>query len=86
MPKSITIHNPQDIEKMADNQKHPPQNIVGKCKKCGNCCEHYTCPAYDPKTRKCTIHEIRPIACRKWPHDQEDIDAIGCTGFRQQSI
>lgn len=47
------------------------------CTKCGRCCEKaglipgfplpthdLVCSAYDPKTKKCTQYETRPLVCR----------------------
>lgn len=38
----------------------------------------YTCKHFDPKTRNCTIYEIRPVMCRSYPHGC-GCNYAGCT-------
>ena len=49
---------------------HPPQinpsdnRLLGKPKTKQH---YYTCKHFNPKTRDCTIYEIRPAMCRSYP-------------------
>jgi Fe-S-cluster containining protein len=53
---------------------HPPKinpsddELLGKP---GTKLHYYCCKHLDPKTRDCTIYEIRPAMCRGYPYDSQ---------------
>ncbi|MBI2026737.1 MAG: YkgJ family cysteine cluster protein [Deltaproteobacteria bacterium] len=57
----------------------------GDCTRCGNCCQiGYVCPAYDTKSRLCTINKIKPLVCKLFPLTPLDIADRDSVSFNPQ--
>lgn len=59
---------------LGHTNKHPPKvnptdaELLGNPEEQGH---YYRCKHLDPKTRDCTIYEIRPAMCRGYPYNNE---------------
>jgi hypothetical protein len=50
-------------------------NISGGCVSCGASCNLlFRCPHWDEKTHLCTVYELRPDVCKRFPITPADID------------
>ncbi len=72
----------KEVKELKHSQRMPSYIIVGKCLRCGICCEYIECNKFNKETRECTIYKNRPACCRVSPHNRHAIREFGCKGFK----
>ena len=69
----------KEFDELTISNMLPPNEIVGKCLQCGNCCIYYECEHYD---NGCTIYDLRSFECRSYPHNRDEINKVKCLGYK----
>lgn len=72
----------EEVKELTHSDRVPSYIIIGKCLKCGRCCELVNCEHLDKKTKRCKIYKNRPVCCRIHPPNRQAIRDANCKGFK----